>query len=118
MEYFIEKAGLVGNEPLKKYDHQITFDRLCSQKVNFQRTYDQIIQQWQIDKKFKSLINGRVVSELFGVEGKELGELMKKIKSYVQENKLKLWISTLTRESTDHLLLSIFKEDKIETSRS
>ena len=51
-------------------------------RVAYRSEISRIIRGYENHKYFKTMFNGRIVSELTGLEGKELGRLMKAIKNH------------------------------------
>jgi hypothetical protein len=52
-------------------------DVICAHFPEAKQKVDAIIAQYEMDKKFKEKFNGKIVMELTGLQGKELGEFMK-----------------------------------------
>ena len=72
---------------------------------HFKDTHKKVMQEWELDKKFKARYNGSIVSKLTGLSGKELGAFMQWNKAYYGEEGLKTIINTINPECIDDFIL-------------
>lgn len=64
----------------------------------FKSEYESEFSSFQTLKRFKKNFNGENYSAWFGIQGKDLGVLMKKHREYIEHFNLKEWVGTLDRE--------------------
>lgn len=63
---------------------------------------------WGVEKDFRKNFNGATIGELMGVEGKELGKLMRAGRDYIETYGLKEWIACLTKSEFSGMVRTIF----------
>lgn len=96
------------DSPKVPVDRDYHLKRAFDMFPGFSRRYDVVMSDWMAEKEFRKNFNGAAIGKLFGVEGKELGELMQAGKKYIELHGLKSWIGTLSSIEFASLVAIIF----------
>lgn len=112
LNYYKEKFGVTDESVPEKKDRKAHLERARKTFILFDLSMEKAIDGHRINKAYRSVVNGSAVSELTGLEGKDLGEVMKRINVYVTTYGLKYWISTLDENSGDDVLRVIVEESQ------
>ncbi len=83
------------DSPKVPVDRDYHLKRAFDMFPGFSHRYDVVVADWTIEKEFRKNFNGHGIGELYGISGKELGELMRLFGKYFDRYDLKSWIGAL-----------------------
>lgn len=98
---------LTETTPKTPVDRRAHFERALEVFPEFASRYRQRAEEWNVDQAFKRNFNGRIVSEMFDVEGKELGVMMRSLTDYFRKHNLTRWVGLLDGYSAKELIVTI-----------
>lgn len=112
LEYFKVKYNLQPGTPKKPVNRQEHLERAFNAFPEFKQAYDEALAAHNLEKAFRKNFNGDNFSKYFGVEGKELGEMMSKYRRYFERMNLKEFVASLSPESFRGLVMAL--RDEVE----
>jgi len=89
--------------PIDRSEH---LKRAFNDFPEFKERYDSAVNEFELECKFKEKFNGKLVAQLFGLEGKELGECMAQMRQTIENYDLRQFIIDLDeRQVKDFFIL-------------
>ena len=107
LKYFEKKFNLQPGTPKKEVDREEHLQRAFEQFPKFKARFNESLNKHRLEQRFKANFNGEVFSALLNVEGKQLGERMKKYRKYFERHDLKKWVGDLSPNAFKAVVLSL-----------
>lgn len=106
VDYFVTHSGLTGEEMyVGRPEERETEEYIDSWFSFFLSEKNDILLEHERNVKLRSLYDGNIISSEFSVSGKELGELIRKLKKYANENNLEDWMLKISSDQESLKLL-------------
>jgi len=110
LEYYREKFNLQPVTPKTPVNRKEHLERAFSFFPKFKEDYEKAMKEDVLNKEFNKNFNGNNFSKYFGVEGKELGEIMSRYRKYFEKHNLKFFVAKMSSEAFQEFVLSLQTE--------